>query len=193
MTTPRTIITDAMLDLGIYASDETPTAEDAAFALRVFNRMISEWTGQGMRLVFPSGVTTWRGDWASGISYAANDGVTVSGRSYKCLVAHTSTDDDKPVVGLNQATYWTQSLPGTLTLDDSITPFDASDDQALISCLTERLAAPFGVPLTDMQIRRASSALAHLSARFMPVEEPIFDPALTRTPSRHWPYTTTVE
>lgn len=190
MTTALTIVTDAMLELNIIAAEQSPSASDADFCLRHLNRMISGWTGEGMRLVYPSGVTTWRGDWASATTYAVNDGVSVNGRVYKCLVAHTSTDDDKPIVGLNQATYWSQTLPTDLALADDI-DLDASDEGALVWCLAERIAGPYGVELTDIQARNAYEGRLHISARYMPVADPAFDPGLVYTPSRRWPYTTT--
>ncbi|MHB9110746.1 MAG: hypothetical protein ACYDCO_27145 [Armatimonadota bacterium] len=57
------------------------------------------------------GLTVPKGDWQAGIAYDASNPDTVvgsDGHGYQCILDHTSTADDEPGVGVNQATYWTR-------------------------------------------------------------------------------------
>ena len=44
MSTARDLIKDALMDIGVIASGETPSASESQDALRVFNRMLGRWS-----------------------------------------------------------------------------------------------------------------------------------------------------
>lgn len=44
------IITDAFLETGIIAGSETPAADEAAFGLRLLNRMLDQWTARKLNI-----------------------------------------------------------------------------------------------------------------------------------------------
>jgi hypothetical protein len=48
MTTARQLISDALLELGVIAEDEVPTAPQANTAFRQLNRMLGQWNIQGL-------------------------------------------------------------------------------------------------------------------------------------------------
>ena len=57
MATVRDIITDALREIGVLASSETPTADDATFALNAFNRQIDANAAESL-LIFTNTRTT---------------------------------------------------------------------------------------------------------------------------------------
>lgn len=50
MSTNITLISDALLDLGVINESETPSAEQGAHALRQLNQMLEAWEEEGIRL-----------------------------------------------------------------------------------------------------------------------------------------------
>jgi hypothetical protein len=59
----------------------------------------------------PTGATgpqglVWQDAWLVSTAYALNDAVENNGSSYICIQAHTSTSNDEPGAGVNEATYW---------------------------------------------------------------------------------------
>jgi hypothetical protein len=55
----RDLAADALLDLGVLAAGETPTADDMTNALRAMNRLIDQWAAERLQIYSPSVETTW--------------------------------------------------------------------------------------------------------------------------------------
>jgi hypothetical protein len=55
----RDLATDALLDLGVLAAGEVPTADDLNNALRAMNRLIDQWAAERLQIYSPSVETTW--------------------------------------------------------------------------------------------------------------------------------------
>lgn len=78
----------------------------------------------------------WRGAWIASPStaYAENDGVSNSGRSYICLVAHSSDSTNEPGAGVYTANYWSlladKGADGTGTGDMQASVYDPTSKAA---------------------------------------------------------------
>lgn len=48
----------------------------------------------------------WEGPWTTSTAYVFKDVVENDGSMYVCILAHTSSANDEPGVGVNEATYW---------------------------------------------------------------------------------------
>ena len=59
MATFRDLAADALLDLGVLAAGETPTADDLNNCLRAMNRLIDQWAAERLQIYSPSVETTW--------------------------------------------------------------------------------------------------------------------------------------
>ena len=66
MATVRSLVTDALIEIGAYGQDETPTASDAQLALRWFQRQLDAWSAERQTMAIqkvvpftmPSGTST---------------------------------------------------------------------------------------------------------------------------------------
>jgi hypothetical protein len=65
------------------------------------------------------------GDWAISTAYALGRLVTGTDTAvYRCILAHTSTADDRPITGANWETYWIESpVVEVLNLMENVTGF----------------------------------------------------------------------
>lgn len=186
MTTAREIVTAALEELLYFPAEETPAAVDVKTMLAYLNRMMAAWPAEGIVVSYPTG-TNWRGYWSEKTSYANNDAVLREGFVYRCFGDHTSTLDDAPGVSVNWATYWTEYAYTALTLESTF-PLSMAYEEGIISMLAMRGAPAFSVTPTQMTADRARDGWQKISAAYMRTPVPIFDPALTRLPSRRGPY-----
>lgn len=188
MTTARDICFSALEELMYYDPGHDPVAEDAATALRYLNRMMAGWALDGVMINFPT-VTVWRGPWLITTNYAVGDGVNVGGREFVCILAHAATTDDEPGRSINTATYWTEYTFTDLTFTSTF-PMGNAFLEGVISMLTVRIAPAFNMKPDPLTIQRATEGWGRISAQYMRTPAVTYDPALTRLPSRRWPYAT---
>lgn len=182
-------MTAALEELNYYAAGETPANEDVATALSYLNRMIAGWSASGVIIGFPT-VTEWLGAWVTGKAYVIGDGVNVSGRPYVCILGHSSTSNDEPGPSIDWATYWTEYAFTPLSLTSTF-PLPYHHEEGVISMLAVRIAPTFNEKPDALTIDRANTGWIKISSEYMRTPAVIFDPALSRTPSRRWPYTST--
>lgn len=64
------------------------------------------WVTRTGAIASVAGITNWKGAWVTSTSYNVGDGVSQSGSSYVCILAHTSGAASQPGIGGSWATYW---------------------------------------------------------------------------------------
>jgi hypothetical protein len=186
MTTARDIVVRALGELNYFPEGEDPTAGSVRDGLIALNAMIASWQTESMQIFFPS-ATTYKGDWAERIVYSVGDSVARTGTLYTCIVAHTSSVNDRPGVAINQATYWTAYVPTELELTTTF-PFPAQFERGMTSMLAVEMSPMFGVEPSAFTEKRASEGKTALLAAYMPINPVRVDNGLIRMPSQIWPY-----
>ena len=88
----------------------------------------------------------------------------------------------------NWGTYWT-FVSDTVLIRSSKFPMPLRFEQAVISLLAKALAPSFGVTPNGLIMEFAAQGMMDIAAAYMPEDDVAFDPALVRTPSRRWPFT----
>lgn len=214
MTTARDVVTRALKRMGLIASDRTPSAQDASDTLDGLNEMLAMWAANGVNtLAEPFGLddafvffvppeklysTTLdmlvlAGDWdASGNSPALASGYGAEGTVYRVTTAGTSSldglaawaVDDYAVLGRRidasgkapTSLYWQKGMSSGRHLGGTI------------ALLAKRMASEFGSKLAPEVAEAADSGWRTLLSDYTRAPNASFDPALTRLPSRRWPY-----
>lgn len=194
----------------IAESHDTPSATDAAHGVDILNDMVKSWETNGVyglsqgfvlddtfALFVPpepldsetSQTTTmdylvYKGAWDA----LANSPVLASGSGtrgdvYKVTVAGSTVLDDVSSWSLNDwlvfnGTEWLKGKP----IDRHI--------QAVVALLAVELAGDFGLGVTPAVAKAANDGWDSILADYLKSVASTFDPAITRLPSRRWPYST---
>lgn len=72
-------------------------------------------------------------------------------------------------------------------------PMDDRFEQATVAMLAVRLSEDYGATVGPVLVRDAENGWITIQAHYITPAEPTFDYALTRTPSRRFPYTTPID
>lgn len=188
MSTLNDICGDALRELRVTTIGEDAAAEDAAIALRYYNRMMAAFANQGMILSYPT-VTNWRGPWKSATTYNPGDGVVDGGHTYVCILSHTSSFDHEPGASYDGSTYWSVTLYVPLALADTF-PLPVEFEEPVIALLARRISNAFGKDISAMPdlVDRSKTGEAMLSGYYARVGDATVDNALIITPARRRPY-----
>lgn len=212
MATIRDVVTRALRRIGIVGNLTTPSAEDASAALAIYNDMIAMWPTNGVN-VLPVEVSlsdtlalfippkllgsdtmevlSYAGTWdASANSPALSGGTGTEGTVYRVSVAGTTSLDG--IATWSVGDYAVLGKSESATLDPSLTwQKGLSVDRhraGIIALLAERLCDDYGIDPPANVKEDADSAWRSLLSDFVKTPTAAFDPALTRLPSRRWPY-----
>ena len=212
MATVRDIIQRSLRRLRVNAVGETMGAADATTGLDALNDMFYNWSRNGVdtlhqgftldsAMVFwvpPKSIDPTTGAPATATTIA--DGVTYGG----AWNASTNTPTLATGAGATGAVYRV-SVAGATVLD-ALTSYSVDDfivfngsvwlkgqssrpyDQTVAAMLGVRLAGDFGIDVPKQVFTDADDGWDTLLADFIHVPDAQFDRALTRLPSRRWPY-----
>lgn len=212
MSTVRDIVTRALRRLRIVERSEDPHAADTSLGLDALNDMFYAWSRNGVdtlhqgfeladTFVFwvpPAVIDPTTG--AASTATTIADQVTYAGT----WDASTNTPTLASGAGTTGAVYRV-SVAGSTVLDD-LSSYSVDDfivfngtewlkgrssrphDQAVAAMLAVRLSGDFGVEVPAGAARDADDGWDTLLADFVHVPDAAFDRALTRLPSRRWPY-----
>ena len=204
MTTASDIVHLALKSLLVYGVGETPTDEDAADGLTVLNRMIVSWQNESVDVLWTT--VTASDTFSFWVPPVTADGDTINAVAYQgTWNASTNTPALASAAGTDGYVYKV-STAGTTTLDGlsswavgDYLVYDGSQwrkgrtsqrfEQAVIAMLGVRLSSPFSVPIPPELARTADDGWRQIQAEYTLAATPIFDPALTRLPSRRWAFT----
>jgi hypothetical protein len=186
MTTAREIITRAFSLLQYYGEGESPSAQAMADGLAALNSLVASWHNDGLLVLYPPG-KTWKGDWKKNYSYAVDDAVAVSGNTYYCTAAHSSTALDEPGRSPNYSSYWTLYAETPMTLASTF-PLGTAHERGVQALLCMDLAPLFNMPVSQRVAEIAREGMAGIYGQYFKVPEASSDPGLTRMPSQIWPY-----
>lgn len=212
MATVQEIITRTLRRLGVIDALHTPSAEDAAASLDVLNEMLASWPANGVnilpqtlaladtfvffvppeRLAYNTmDVLTYGGDWdASSNSPSLADGTGTEGTVYKVSVAGSTDLDDTASWSLDDylvlGRTFSATASTTLTWQKGLS--SSRHTGGVISMLAERLAPEYGTAVHAKIAEDADTAWRKLLSDFIKTPIGVFDPAITRLPSRRWPY-----
>jgi len=208
MATVRDIITQALKRIRVIASGETPQASDIADGLTALNQMMSGWATNGVNVLHNDyaladtftffvpptvldgvGSTTTtmdyltdQGDWDASLnSPILSNGGRNRGDVFRVSVSGATIVDN--VVGATVGQFIIFNGVQWIPCEDS-----TRRQQGVIAMLAVRLAEDYGVAVTPVVARDAADGWSSLLQQFVHVPDATFDPALTRTPSRRWPY-----
>lgn len=186
MTTAREIITRAFSLLQYYGEGESPSAQAMADGLAALNSLVASWHNDGLLVLYPPG-KTWKGDWKKNYAYAVDDAVAVSGNTYYCTTAHSSTANDEPGRSPDYASYWTLYAESPMTLASTF-PLGVAHDRGVQAILCMDLAPLFNVQVSQRVAEMAREGMAGIYGQYFKVPEASSDPGITRMPSQIWPY-----
>ena len=187
MTTAQQIVTRAFNELMYFAEGEPVTAQALNDGLDHLNGLLSSFHTIGLSINYPPGVN-WRGEWAGNILYAANDGVSLGGNTYTCILTNTSTDNDKPGKSINSGTYWTLYAETPMGLTSTFF-LPAQHERGVVSMLALEIAPSFNVQPSPFTVAKAKQGEQALYGQYFNIPLAPSDAAITKMPSQIWPYT----
>lgn len=204
MTTASSIVRLAMKSLLVFGVGEDPTADDMEDGLTFLNHMLHSWRNEGVDVLWTdaAGNDTFR-FW---VPPKTADGDTIEAVTYAgTWNASTNTPTLASASG-TEGTVYKVSIAGSTTLD-AVTSWDVGDyliydgeawlkgrtsqqfEQAVVAMLGVRLSTPFSVPIPPEIARTAEDGWRAIQSQYVLPTTPVFDPALSRLPSRRWAYT----
>lgn len=135
----RDVVTDALLELGVIAADETATAADALSGLRALNRLVDQWAAERLTIyayttstyLFVSGTQ----DYTVGSSgnFATARPINVDRLRLNYQDSTTSPVEERPLTAFTEE-LWAHLTPKSLTANEpSGFYYDASYPLATIS------------------------------------------------------------
>lgn len=202
MATVRTLITRAFLRMGEIAADESPTAEDASYALDALNDMLAEWNVDAVNMRCPTFALadtfyafippadleasiledlTDNGNWnASTNSPSLSSGTSTNvGDLYKVSVAGSTELDD--------IASW--SVNDFLVFDGDVwlkSQSSRNHEGAIAANLAVRLCPDFGREPSQSLFMQADRGYRGILSRFVLPRDAEFDAALINLPSRRF-------
>jgi hypothetical protein len=186
MTTAQQIITRAFNELMYFAEGEPITAGAMSDGLDQLNGMIAAFHTMGLSVYYPPGVV-WRGDWIVSRTFAAGDGVVVSGgNTYTSILAHTSTLDDQPGKSINSGTYWTLFAETAMGLNSTFF-FPAQHERGIVAMLAVEMAPMFNTQPSPFTVQKAKQGEQALYGQYFNIPGSTFDRALSNMPSQVLP------
>lgn len=204
MTTVRDIVKTSLLRLRRLSLGAEPNADIAEHARGVLNQLIYNWAPNGVDvkhqgfaslddlfvLLIPPHGTNWTtidalsyaGTWnASTNSPTLASASGTDGYAYRVSTAGTTTLDD--------VTSWSVGEFALFNGSAWVKGESASwHEQGVAAMLAERLAPDFGIEARQEVIDDARGTFKSLLGNFITAADVDFDKALTRLPSRRWPY-----
>jgi len=204
----RDAIEQALRRLRIVPPGENMQAEDASTGLEVLNQMIYSWSTSGVDLLHqgwaltdnfvffvppkvldPAGSTamtldslSYVGTWnASTNSPALSDGSGTKGQVYRVGTAGSTSLDDVSSWAVDDFLIFN----GTEWLKCASSK---QHEMAVINNLAVWLASDYGMAPPDVVAINAEAGFEGMLAQWMRTPDATFDRALTRLPSRRWPY-----
>lgn len=208
MATVRDIITRTYKRLRVIAEGETPSASAMSDGLDALNDMIYSWATDGVDVLsqgfalndtfvfwVPPKVIdeaqntstvadscTYAGTWnASTNTPTLTGGNGTSGTVYKVSVAGSTALDALTSYAVGDfivfnGTRWLKGLSSN------------RHTQSVVALLAVRMARDFGTDVPDTVFVDANDGWARILADYIKVPDASYDKALTRLPSRRWPY-----
>ena len=203
MSTTRDLIKLSLIRLRRLSLGQEPNSDIAQHALGTLNRLIFDWAPNGVDvdhqpftlddtfslLIPPHGMTyatisvlRFVGEWnASANTPALVSGAGMQGAAYRVTVSGVTVLDDAGPWSIGDfAIYdgaaWVKGEPA------------AWHEHGVAAMLATRLAPDFGIAPRQEIIDDAKSTFRSLLANFNTSKDVEFDTALTRLPSRRWPY-----
>lgn len=208
MATVRDIITRAYKRLRVVGEGETPSSEAMSDGLDALNDMIYHWSANGVDVLHQGfalndtvvfwvpptvideaqATTTvadscvYAGTWdASANSPTLASGSGTSGNVYRVTTAGSTTLDALTSYSVDDfivfnGTRWLKGKNSNRHI------------QTVVALLAVRMARDFGMDVPDTVAIEANEGWDTLQADYVKAPEASFDKALTRLPSRRWPY-----
>ncbi len=189
MTTARQIVTRALKELVYFAEGESPSAEASADTLEALNAMLASWHNNGLLVFYPPG-RNWLGEWKTSYTYAVDDAVSRSGRTYYCSAAHTSSANDRPGESPHYENYWTLYAESPMTLASTF-PLGAEHERGVVALLCLDIAPLFNKQPSPITVSKARDGMTAIYAQYYTVPNASVDAGITRMPSQIWPYSIT--
>jgi len=186
MTTARQICTRALKELVYFAEGETPSAESISDCLDALNGMMASWHNNGLLVFYPPG-KNWLGDWKQNYTYAVDDAVSRSGRTYYCTTAHTSAANDRPGESSLWSSYWTLYAETPMTLETTF-PLNPEHERGVVALLCVDIAPLFNKQPSPITLMKARDGMNAIYGQFFNVPNASVDSGITRMPSQIWPY-----